>query len=157
MIIVPETTIDDIVEYYESFPETLVKKTSSLLEEYPTLLAYLDQESNTVLLEEEKDLQWYIIMVCLSSILDAEVHVPAFTVDLLTSAEEQNWDTLQSTSGGSWKDRLDPFFDGYPQEDLLAFIEDMVQEDEESPVTAIGREVIFISAKSVVDCVFSIK
>jgi len=102
MIIVPETTIDDIVEYYESFPETLVKKTSSLLEEYPTLLAYLDQESNTVLLEEEKDLQWYIIMVCLSSILDAEVHVPAFTVDLLTSAEEQNWDTLQSTSGGSY-------------------------------------------------------
>lgn len=154
MVTVPESIIDDLVEYYESFPETLVNKTATYMEEYPTLLAYLEQESNEVLLEEERDLQWYIIIVCLSAILEAEIHVPAFTVDNLSVAEEKNWEILQSAGGGTWRERLSPFFETFFEEDLLAFVEDMVQEEEDSPITAIGKEVIFISCKSVLDCIF---
>lgn len=153
---VSEAVIDDMVEYYESFPETLVNKTSTFMDQYPTLLAYLEQESNDVLLEEERDLQWYIIVVCLSAIADQDIEIPEFTVEGLTTAEEKNWDTLQQTGSGDWRERLTPFFKEYPEEDLLAFVEDMVQEDEDGPLTTIGREVIFVTAKTVIDTVFGV-
>jgi hypothetical protein len=43
------------------------------------------------------------------------------------------------------------FFDGYPQEDLLAFLEDSLQQDEENPVTGVGAELIAVTAKSIID------
>ncbi len=155
MTIVTENTIDDLVEYYESFPETLVNKTANFMDEYPTLLAYLEQESNEVLLDEERDLQWYMIVVCISAVLESDIDVPPFTVVGLSTAEEKNWEALQQGGTGTWRERLDTFFDSYEQEDLLAFIEDMVQDDEESPITTIGREVLFVTAKSVLDSIFS--
>jgi len=154
MDIVTENTIEEIIDYFETFPDKQVAKTSTIMEEYPALLAYLEQESNAVLLEEEKDLQWYIIVVCISSMLDQEIHVPAFTEELLTSAEEQNWEVLEATKSKDWREKLTPFFTDYKQEDLLAFVEDILQEDEDTELTPIGREVIFITAKSVIDAVF---
>lgn len=155
MIIIPESTIDDLVEYYEAFPETLITKTADYMDEFPTLLAYLDQESNEVLLDEERDLHWYIVVVCLSASLEEGVEIRPFTVEGLSAAEETNWELLQEAGPGSWRDRLDPFFASLDQEDLLAFVEDLLQEDEESPLTTIGREVIFISVKSILDCIFA--
>jgi len=151
---VTEAIIDDLVEYYESVPETLVNKTSQYMDEYPTLLAYLEQESNHVLTDEERDLQWYIVVVCISAVLEAELEIREFTVEGLSNAEEHNWELLESAGAGTWRDRLTPFFESFAEEDLLAFVEDMVQEDEDSPITAIGREVIFVTAISVLDCIF---
>jgi len=152
---ISESTIDDLVEYYESFPETLINKTADYMDDYPTLLAYLDQESNEVLLDEERDLHWYIVVVCLSAILEEGVDIRPFTVEGLSAAEEANWQLLQNAGAGSWRDRLTPFFESLDQEDLLAFVEDLLEDDEDSPITAIGREVIFISTKSILDCIFS--
>lgn len=151
---VTEAIIDDLVEYYESVPETLVNKTSQYMDEYPTLLAYLEQESNHVLTDEERDLQWYIVVVCISAVLEAELEIREFTVEGLSNAEEYNWELLQSIDARSWRARLTPFFDSFPEEDLLAFVEDMIEEDEDSPITPIGREVIFVTAMSVLDCIF---
>lgn len=154
MKLVSEQIIDDLVDYYDSIPEMIVKKTVEYMAEYPVLLGFLEQESNHVLLDEEKDLQWYILIVCMSAIMECDIQIPEFSVEALTAAEENNWDILQQAGAGTWKDRLDPFFDDFPQEDLLAFVEDMVQDDEESPLTQIGKEVIFISVKSILDTVF---
>lgn len=150
---ISEEIIEEIVATYEVDTDLLVKHTSEYMEEHPTLLAYLEQESNTVLLDEEKDLQWYILVVCISAIERAGIELPTIEVEALEHAEEENWDRLEQAGGGKWRDRITPFFENYEQEDLLAFVEDMVEVDEDSPVTAVGREVIFITIKSALDCI----
>ena len=39
----------------------------------------------------------------------------------------------------------------FSRQDLLAFVEDTLELDDSSPITPVGREVIFIAAKSVID------
>jgi len=46
---------------------------------------------------------------------------------------------------------LDIFFKDYPQEDLLAFAEDALTEDDDSPVTAEGREPMMVFLKTAID------
>jgi len=152
MTFIKEEIIDGVVARFEEKAEDLVTRTSEIMESHPTLLAYLDQESNDVLLEEERDLQWYIAVVSLTAIENSGESLPEFDVEDLSHAEESNWELLQESGSGSWRDRLDPFFNEYEQEDLLAFLEDMVQEDEDSPVTNVGREVIFVTVKAIIDC-----
>jgi len=149
---ITETIIEEIIGTYEANTDLLVQHTSQFMEEHPTLLAYLEQESNTVLLDEEKDLQWYILVVCISAIERAGIELPTLEVEALEYAEEQNWEVLDGAGGGKWRERVTPFFEDYEQEDLLAFVEDMVELDEDSPITAVGREVIFITVKSALDC-----
>ena len=50
-----------------------------------------------------------------------------------------------------FRDRMDIFFENYSQEDLLAFVEDNLVEDEDSLVTKEGREPMFVALKSVID------
>ncbi|MEO0876376.1 MAG: hypothetical protein AAFY48_17390, partial [Bacteroidota bacterium] len=45
------------------------------------------------------------------------------------------------------------FFKQHPaEEELLALVEDAILDDDESPVTNEGREPIFVSLKSIIDC-----
>ena len=46
---------------------------------------------------------------------------------------------------------MDVFFEDYAQEDMLAFVEDNLVEDEDSTITKEGREPIFVALKSVID------
>ena len=41
----------------------------------------------------------------------------------------------------------------YQQEDLLALVEDSIQADEEEMVTPIGKEIIFVACKSIIDVI----
>ena len=51
-----------------------------------------------------------------------------------------------------FRERLDVFFQDYFQEDLLAFVEDSLSEEEEEMVTKIGREPMFVALKTIIDC-----
>ncbi|MBK8670547.1 MAG: hypothetical protein IPN89_14270 [Saprospiraceae bacterium] len=44
-------------------------------------------------------------------------------------------------------------FRNYRQEDLLAMVEDSIQQDDENFVTVVGREIIFVACKSIIDTV----
>ena len=66
--------------------------------------------------------------------------------------EEKNWELFNETSGSEFQDKITPFFKDYDQEDLLAFVEDTLVDDDDNPVTDEGRAVIFIGMKTVVDC-----
>jgi hypothetical protein len=61
---------------------------------------------------------------------------------------------MENSTGKQFSDRLNPFFEGYPQEDLLAFAEEAVTEDEGEPDGIIGkeaREPIFVALKTMID------
>ena len=53
------------------------------------------------------------------------------------------------------ENKLDSFFKDYPQEDLLALVEDSIQQDEDNIVTPVGREIIFVACKSIIDTIHS--
>jgi hypothetical protein len=78
--------------------------------------------------------------------------------DEIGEAEEKNYEILESSTAKKFRDRLDPFFEGYEQEELLAFAEEAVLEDEDDPdsvVTKEGREPIFITMKTLIDVLTS--
>lgn len=152
---VNEATIEEVLESYINDREEYVHSLSDLMDQQPPLLAFLAQESNDVLTEEEKDVLWYIILIIVTSSRRFGVPIGELSDVDLGNFEETNWEILQQQPKGTFRDKITPFFDGYEQEDLLAFVEDTLELDEDSPVTSVGRDVIFISAKTVIDSIFN--
>ena len=58
---------------------------------------------------------------------------------------------INEVTSKQFRDRLNVFFEKTSQEDLLAFIEDSLLEEEEELVTKVGREPMFIALKSIID------
>ena len=74
------------------------------------------------------------------------------TEDQISQQEEKNWEVLHASKTKDFRDRVTPFFEDYFQEDLLAFVEDALVEDEdedgEEVVTTDGRPALFVSLKT---------
>jgi broad specificity phosphatase PhoE len=84
---------------------------------------------------------------------------PAVLLEALSEAEEKNWELLEASPAKRFRERLDVLFAHSAQEDLLAFLEDMLAEpeddedaDTEPSLSREGREPMFVLLKSVVDC-----
>jgi hypothetical protein len=83
-------------------------------------------------------------------VLERQLHIPGASLE---KNEEANWETFNAQGNKQFTSILDVFFSAYPQEDLLALVEDSLQSDEESVVSQVGREIIFISCKSIIDTI----
>lgn len=153
MKFVTESTIDLVIEALDSSDEALERADQDMAENQPALLEFLTQESFDVLTEEEQD---YLLLLGLT-LWEASVKtvgdIPELTAEALGNAEEANYQRLEGSSGKNFRDRIDGFFEGYAQEDLLAFVEDALADDEESLVTAEGREMLFVTLKTVIDVI----
>jgi hypothetical protein len=152
---VTEATIEEVLESFVNDREEYEEALSDLMDQQPPLLAFLAQESNDVLTEEEKDVLWYIILIIITSTRRFGIPVGELSHTDLGNNEESNWEILQEQPKGSFREKITLFFEDYEQEDLLAFVEDTLELEEESPVTSVGRDVIFISAKTVIDSIFN--
>jgi hypothetical protein len=148
---IQESTIEEIIDIYNNEEEAYVKALAEIMEDQPALLAYLNQESVDILLEEEKDILWYIILVIHNSIEKSQSEMAEISDVKLSENEEKNWTLFQEQPRGTFREKVTVFFENYNEEDLLAFVEDTLELDDNSPITAVGREVIFITAKSVID------
>ncbi len=151
---VTESTIEEVLESFVNDGEAYEESLSDLMDQQPALLAFLAQESNDVLTEEEKDVLWYIILIIITSTRRSGLSVGELSDIHLGNNEESNWELLQTQPKGSFREKITPFFEEYDQEDLLAFVEDTLELDDDSPVTSVGRDVIFVSAKTVIDSIF---
>lgn len=147
-----ENTIEQYADDVEAYESALVE----LMDAQPALLAFLTQESTDLLLDEEKDIMWYIAVVIINACQSDGIAVPQLSDETLSDYEEANWQLLQDQPKGTFREKLTAFFEDYKQEDLLAFVEDTLELEEDSPITAVGRDVIFISAKAVIDGIFQI-
>jgi hypothetical protein len=147
---ISEITIEAIIDHYEN-EEAYIDALADIMESQPALLAFLNQESVDILLEEEKDVLWYIISVIYNSTEESQTEMVEVSDVRLSENEEKNWELYQDQPRGPFREKVTAFFENYPEEDLLAFVEDTLEVDDSSPITAVGREVIFIAAKSVID------
>ncbi len=151
---IPESIIEEVIGHYNSDKESYESSMSEIMEQQPALIAFLSQESNDVLTEEEKDILWYLVLIIIMSTRRNGSSVSELSDVDLGNIEERNWETLQTQPKGTFRDKVTVFFEDYDQEDLLAFVEDSLELDDESPITSVGRDVIFISAKTVIDAIF---
>jgi hypothetical protein len=82
----------------------------------------------------------------------ARGQLPTLSEAQLSKAEEHNWDLLKEVKVRALRDRFTVLFADHPAaEEPLAFLEDAVLDDEESPVTPEAREHLFVSMKTIVD------
>ncbi len=127
-----------------------------LREEQPLLLSFLFSESFQAFTQSEKEYLLYLMLVVWKAVKLSGEEVPAVSEKELSEAEERNWNLLQGVKARRFHERLDVFFVEYPQEDLLAFVEDALAdvdaEEGEPMVSGEGREAMFVSLKSVIDC-----
>ena len=124
----------------------------SLKNTQPAILAYLFSESFELLTQEEKEYTMFLVLVVWASIVN--IHPEQGTIDpkAIEKAEDENWEKLKDIKAATFREKLDVFFKNTTQEDLLAFVEDALVQDEDEMVTKEGREYIFVALKTIIDC-----
>jgi hypothetical protein len=154
MKFIPENTIDDTVELFqnESYYNTCLEDITTHQKD---LMAFIDEENQSLLTKEELGIIQYLTMVICKSVQQYHELKP-ISGNLLEEAEESNWAVFHDAQFKRFKQVMDKFFDGYPQEDLLALVEDTVQEEEDDSITQVGREIIIVVAKSIIDVLHQI-
>jgi len=151
MIAVKEETIVEIMDHLEEKEDDFFQTQEELANAHPAISALLTDENLDLLKEEEYDLLWFVVTIVYQSFKVENGAVEAIDLEELGAIEEKNWSLLGENASTPFRDRLDVFFDNYPQEDLLAFIEDSFESDEELEISGPSREVLFITAKSCLD------
>lgn len=155
---VPEKVIDAKAAKLGGLDGDFDEIIAELKEEQPAILGYLFSESFLILTQEEKEYLLYLALVIWESCDEVLEGVMEMSPEELEEIEEANWTELNQAVGNSFRQKLDGFFTDYPQEDLLAFVEDslVISEEgegaEEFEVTKEGREPIFVALKTIIDC-----
>lgn len=158
MEFIGETIIDEVAEQIGAEEAQQTIYIQELEEEQPFILAFLFSENAQLLAQQEQEYLLYLVLVLWKSINKVHPGLPLVEETQLGEREEANWTMIQAATAKRFRDRLDLFFENYPQEDLLAFIEDALTDDEEDAwITKIGREALFIMAKTVLDCLIGYK
>ena len=151
--LVDEKIIESVIESLED-NNKLLGLEERWEESFPAISDYLNKDSFSLLIEEEKAYVSFIIAVIF---LSWEEKFGAFEKDFrpkkLEQIEEANWEKLNSAKGKTFREKLDSFFEGHTQEDLLAFIEDSIQDDEEQMVSGAARDIVFICATTILDTI----
>jgi hypothetical protein len=148
-MIVSETVIDAIVEELEN--SDFEKEVADFSKKQPVLISYIFSEDFELLTQDEREYMLYLLLVIFKSIEKTNPKLPPLSKNALEIAEERNWELMETVTANHFRDRLDVFFKTSNQEDLLAFVEDALVEDEDSNITKEGREPIFIALKTVID------
>ncbi|MCB0663338.1 MAG: hypothetical protein KDC24_11405 [Saprospiraceae bacterium] len=152
MDFVDETIIENIVEKLGASDANFEKQVEYLKGKYPLRLGYLFSEDTEAFTNEEQSLVLFLGTVIISACEEVAGGKLGMVEEKdLMSFEEENWEKIQSATGTGFNSRLDVFFKDTDQEDLLAFIEDNLVDDEDNVITKEGREPIFILLKTMVD------
>ncbi len=146
---VSEETVESVVDLLTT--TDLEEELTRMNMLQPEILAYLTSEDFELLTSDERDVMLYSALVIYKSVKKIKLKFPKVSPQAIESAEEKNWLLLDGVTHKKFRDRISIFFETSPEEDLIAFIEDMLADDDENPITVEGREPIFIALKTIVD------
>lgn len=155
MKFVSENIIDQEIDHLEKLDENQYEELmEAFAEAQPVVFAWLFGEEFELLTEDERGYLQYLSLIAWRAFIRVNGATEPVSEEQIGLAEEKNFAILEASTAQSFRDRLNEFFEGTPQEDLLAFAEEAVLEDEHDPesfVTKEGRELIFIGVKTLVD------
>lgn len=151
MKFVSEAIIDQVIESLDQSDEALEKSDQEMADIQPAVVDFLTQEAFDLLTEEEQDYLLLLGLTLWESARKVNDSIPVISAESLGDAEEANYDILEKATGKNFHDRMDVFFQDYPQEDLLAFVEDALADEDGEIVTSEGRETLFVTLKTLID------
>jgi hypothetical protein len=148
---ISEAVIEQTAEHLGDQEGAILRALSDLENKEPAIAAYLFSEDTEALTRDEREWLLFVALVIFRA-AEKTASLPAVSEDALIGAEERNWELLENATAQSFRARMDVFFKSTPQEDLLAFIEDSLSEDEEDNfITKEGREPMFVILKTIAD------
>ncbi|MEO0732274.1 MAG: hypothetical protein AAFZ52_05540 [Bacteroidota bacterium] len=148
---IQEATIERVLDRLESGTDDFALEMQDFAHAQPELMTYLTDEDNEAFTEAERELLLFGALVIYQSVTDERTEPQGIAGTAIGKAEEANY-TLMGQTKGSFRDRVTPFFAQSPEEELLAFIEDLlVAEAEDDSITKEAREPLFITLKTLVD------
>lgn len=153
MTFISEEIIDGVAEALALQPEKYELLVEEFQQKQPELMAFIISEDSSFLTEEERDHLLYLSLIIWESTKQQIADIPLIKAEEIGKAEDANWKKLEEVKARSFRERMDVFFVDYPQEDLLAFVEDTLIPDEESPITKEGREPLFVALKTLIDVI----
>lgn len=142
---IQESTIDKEIELVAAKVDENIL---DFVSEEKAFTGYLLGDDFHLLTETEKETMLFIHLVIYRSI-NAEGKAKEFDSEKFQATEDNNWEQFNA-KGKSWKEKMDAIFDTYPEEELLAFTEDMLNDES---ISDLAKELIFITAKSYIDVV----
>ena len=150
MKFISEETIDRIAEEIGGSEDAFKEATIDLSMEQPNIAAYIFSDNFDLFTADEKQYFLFLVLVVFKSIKSETENLPRTSAADLGKFEEKNWLLINEVTSKQFRDRLNVFFENTSQEDLLAFLEDSLLEEEEL-VTKVGREPMFVALKSIID------
>ena len=145
-MIVSEKTLNGILDQLDTdsaYHETLSDQFHKVFEDY---FIYLEQEIFSILKAPEADLLLFIHYVVTEAYRKSDLSISAFELHSFFDMEEDMWAQYEEESKKGFRDRISPTFTKLDEEELLAFVEDLLlesSEEEEIQVSATGRDVIW--------------
>lgn len=144
--------VDEVTEELSASEKAFEHTIELMNKQQPILLGYLFSENFEAFTQNEREYLLFLSAVIWKSVFRVWGQQDPITTEQLSAAEDHNWHVLQTTNSNLFRERINAFFDEQPvEEELLAFIEDALLDDDESPVTLEGREPLFITLKSIID------
>ncbi|MEL7163092.1 MAG: hypothetical protein AAFN92_20195, partial [Bacteroidota bacterium] len=146
---IQEATIERILARLESGADDFAVEIQDFAHAQPELMTYLTDEDNEAFTEAERELLLFGALVIYQSVTDERTEPEGIAGTAIGKAEEANYAIMGQTKG-SFRDRVTPFFEQSEEEEILAFIEDLlVAEAEDDSITKEAREPLFITLKTV--------
>jgi len=142
-----ESEIDRAWEQVGSAPEQAIQ---DLAGNQPLLLGYLGNQFGESLNEEEYATLLFMVMV-IHHLVAKHYTLPPFDIEFFETIAEENYSKYEEMGRNRWEACKDYFFQSYYQEDLLAFVEDFTNREDESELSDIGMEIMFVEAKGIID------
>ena len=132
------------------------KELGSFQKNQPMLYSYLLDDQFELLNEDEYLIFWFASMVIVKSFEAKGSIAPISDTLLFEEIESANWALLENSKPLAFNNKIDVFFEKTNHEDLLAFVEDRLADDDEMQVGSAAREIIFISLVSIIDLLDSV-
>lgn len=157
MNLIPESSIDIVIDNFENGTLDYENIVEVFAEQQPVAMSFLLSDNEGALSDDEQDYLLYLAIILWQAVLQTNPNIKQVSPEEIAEAEEKNWSFLNETSTKPFRDRLDIFFENYPQEDLLAFVEDSVtgdadlDEEDSFQLTPEGQEPMFIVLKTLID------
>ncbi len=149
---IPQDAIEAIMERLQASPDLFSTLLDGLEKDQPAIINWLFSESFDILNADEKQYFLFLALVIIVAISEAVAIEHTIGPKAIEEQEEANWTIFTSQSAKEFREKINVFFDAYPQEDLLAFVEDALElEQEDQIVTTIGRPPMFMALKTLID------
>lgn len=150
-LMISESTIENCMELLTQGEEDWLHAMSA---DQPVISSYLTAEDHEAFSEGETQYLYYLAVLCWMCFDHTYTDLGETDEGTLAMREEFNWNRVDALRPTNLKNIIDRILPDYKEPELLYYIEDALQideEDPEHPVTKVGQIPLFVTILSIID------